>query len=261
MSADEFDTNSASPSPAYDRSWRHPSEIADAARVEHLASTPPVSRRLTALTATVSIVASLTVLAIAIPKGITAYRDDVEPVSIGRETISPVKNFLTQNPYVLMSNKGETSALHIGHNCWIVALEAIDPAKQMYLSSASNSHSSATLLATDETAGVAIVKANTEIDPTDSVDPASLVSPTALMGTPEYLIADSFLTQHFLPSISFNNATKDLPIDTDVAIRGIASVVDKGGRMVGIVVRRKHATWMLNENTIRSILTNANIQK
>ena len=261
MSADDFDSDNSSPSPAYDRSWRHPSEIANAARVEHLASTPPVSRRLTALTATVSIVASLAVLAVAIPKGISAYRDDVEPLSVSRDTASLVKGSFAQNSYVLTSSKGETSALHIGHDCWIVALEAINPAEPMHLSHPSTSHTAATVIATDEVAGVAILKAKMQPEMAPSVDPASLLSISALTDTPEYLIADSFLTQHFSPSISFNNVTKDLPIDTSEVIRGVASVVNKNGQLVGIVVRRNHGTWMLNENTIRSILTNVNVQK
>ena len=261
MSADEFDTNSSSPSPAYDRVWRHPSEIADAARTEHLASTPPVSRRLTALTATVSIIASLAVLAVAIPKGISAYRDDFESAPISTDTSVRVKNSTAQNSFVLTSAKGETSALPIGHTCWIVALEAINPAEPMRISGASISPTAASVIATNKTAGVAIVKANIELDATLTVDTSSLLSLTALTRTPEYLITDSFLTQHFSPSISFNNATKDLPINTDEAIRGIASVVDANGHLVGIVVRRNHATFVLNENTIRSILANANIQE
>ena len=78
MSADEFENQDPAPVPAYERTWRHPAEMADAARTDFLASQPRISRRLTAFAAGVSLVASGAVLAIAIPKGISSYRDNVE---------------------------------------------------------------------------------------------------------------------------------------------------------------------------------------
>ena len=80
MSADEFENQDQAPVPAYERTWRHPAEMADAARTDFLTTPPRISRRLTAFAAGLSLVASGAVLAIAIPKGISSYREEIVAV-------------------------------------------------------------------------------------------------------------------------------------------------------------------------------------
>ncbi|MDP5069122.1 MAG: hypothetical protein NWP35_06390 [Ilumatobacteraceae bacterium] len=66
MSTDDFNTPSSSgPDPL------HPAERSAAHSSEFIMNPPPVGRRLSAVTASISVFASLVVLAIAVPKGIS----------------------------------------------------------------------------------------------------------------------------------------------------------------------------------------------
>ena len=75
MAADEFEREHKAPLSPDERIWRHPTELADVERNKHLAYQPRLGRRLTALTATISAIASLAILSVAIPKGIREFSE------------------------------------------------------------------------------------------------------------------------------------------------------------------------------------------
>lgn len=83
---DEFDGESDAPVPPYEREWRHPAEVSDAARQRHAAESapPPIGRRATMLVALVSMAASAALLVVTVPKGVdrmTATADTVAAVT------------------------------------------------------------------------------------------------------------------------------------------------------------------------------------
>lgn len=73
------------PLPPHERGWRHPAEIGEWSRTtdELISSAPPLSRRLTAVIAGLSLVLSLVVVAIAIPReGNKVQSSDISATSI-----------------------------------------------------------------------------------------------------------------------------------------------------------------------------------
>jgi hypothetical protein len=259
VSDDEFDDPKRAPTPAYERQWRHPAELADAQRTSHLTASPPLSRRLTALTATVSVIASVAVLGVAIPKGISTYREEAAESPTTSSPFSRIKNSSIDIMASAISGKGETSAISIGRGYWIVAAEAIDPQSPLWISQSRDEDLPARIVSTDADAGVVVLKTDDESRLQQMPDLSRVIEPTSITNFSDHRVVDANASQILVPSASLSThaESKDVPITTEDAIHGIALIVDSSYRTIGIVVRRGHALWILQKSTVTGLLRTA----
>ncbi len=259
MSTDEFENQDSAPVPAYDRTWRHPAEMADAARTDFLATQPRISRRLTAFAAGISVVASGAVLAIAIPKGISSYRDNAEAeIQVSPSTtVSRVKNYSPKEMTVIKSDTGTTSALSLGNGVWIAASGDIAAATSLSITSGSGLDAPVKIVATDPATGLALVHCEDKSAWGTAPDLSRLIDPTQISDLSKYRIVDTATSETFVahPSLSTNNGSSDMPLNSTDTIHGLATVRDSQGQLVGIVVRRDHSVWMLNKASIISMIS------
>jgi len=257
VSTDEFENQDSAPVPAYDRTWRHPAEMADAARTDFLATQPRISRRLTAFAAGISVFASGAVLAIAIPKGISSYRDNAEAeIQVSPSTtVSRVKNYSPKEMTVIKSDTGTTSALSLGKGVWIVASGDIAAATSLSITSESGLDAPVKIVATDPATGLALVHCEDKSAWGTAPDLSRLIDPTQISDLSKYRIVDTATSETFVahPSLSTNNGSTDMPLNSTDTIHGLATVRDSQGQLVGIVVRRDHSIWMLNKASIISL--------
>ncbi|MCX6515893.1 MAG: hypothetical protein NTZ62_04560 [Actinobacteria bacterium] len=258
MSADEFENQNPAPVPAYERTWRHPAEMADAARTDFLATPPKISRRLTAFTAGISLIASVTVLAVAIPKGISTYREDIDAVlQISPSvTVARVKNYSLKEMVVIKSDAGTTSAFSLGNGTWIAAGDDIATATSLWVTSESGLRVTVEIVAQDPATGLALVHSEDKSAWGTAPDLSHLIDPTQILDLSQYRVVDTAASVAFVPQPSFStdNDSTDVPINSTDPIHGLATVRDSQGQLVGIVVRRDHSVWMLNKASIISMI-------
>ena len=258
MSADEFENQDPAPVPAYERTWRHPAEMADAARSDFLATPPKISRRLAAFAAGISLAASGAVLAIAIPKGISSNRDDLGTAlqESPSSTATRVKNFFPKEMAVIESDAGRTSALSLGNGVWITASDDVETASSLWVTSAAGLNAPVQVVAKDPVTGLALVLCDDKSAWGTTPDLSHLIDPNQISDLSQYRIVDTATSETFVakPSLSTNSSYTDMPIHSSDAIHGLATVRDTEGHLVGIVVRRDHSVWMLNKTSLLSII-------
>ena len=264
MSADEFENQDQAPVPAYERTWRHPAEMADVVRTDFLRTPPKISRRLTAFAAGLSLVASGAVLAIAIPKGISSYREEIEAVFqvSPSSTVSLVKNYSPKEMTVIKSNAGTTSALSLGNGVWITAIDNIALATSLWVTSESGRSSPVKIVATDPSTGLALVHCKEKSAWGPAPDLSHLIDPTQISDLSQYQVVDTARSVSFVPepSLLTNRDSTDLPINSTDIIHGLATVRNSQGQLVGIVVRRNHSAWILNKASIVSMIRSLLLQ-
>jgi hypothetical protein len=228
--------------------------MADAARSDFLATQPRISRRLTAFAAGVSLVASGAVLAVAIPKGISSYREDIEavPQVSPSSTIARVKNYLPKEMAVIKSDTGTTSALSLGNGDWIAASDDIATSTSLPVTSVSGLDAPVKIVDTDSATGLTLVHCGERSAWGPAPDLSHLIDPTQILDLSKYQIVDTATSETFDAqlSLSTNNDSTDMPINSTDAIHGLATVRNSQGQLVGIVVRRGHSAWILNKNSI-----------
>ena len=258
MSADEFENQDQAPVPAYERTWRHPAEMADAVRTDFLATPPRISRRLSAFAAGLSLVASGAVLAIAVPKGISSYREEIEAAFqvSPSSTVALVKNYSPKEMTVIKSNAGTTSALSLGNGVWIAASDDLATATSLWVTSETGLRSPVKIVATDQSTGLALVHCEEKSAWGTVPDLSHLIDPTEISDLSQYQVVDTAASVSFVPqpSLSTDNESTDVPINSTDTIHGLATVRDSQGQLVGIVVRRDHSAWMLNKTSIISMI-------
>ena len=258
MSADEFENQDQAPVPAYERTWRHPAEMADAARTDFLTTPPRISRRLSVFAAGLSLVASGAVLAIAIPKGISTYREEIEAAFqvSPSNTVSLVKNYSPKEMTVIKSDAGTTSALSLGNGVWIAASDDLATATSLWVTSETGLSSPVKIVAKDPSTGLALVHCEEKSAWGPAPDLSHLIDPTQISDLSKYQVVDTAASISFVPqpSLSTNEKSSDVPINSTDTIHGLATVRDSQGQLVGIVVRRDHSAWMLNKASIISMI-------
>lgn len=246
MTTDDFENPDSSPLPPYDRDWRHPAEVADTERARHLGASPPLGRRLTALTVIASVLTSLVVLTVAIPKGIEGYtQDDDEEVS-PTSTVMPVKGSAKASIAVLRGAHGSTSALSLGNSTWLVSSEAIR-AK----STSTAYEEPFTVLRENKELGLSVIQVDSAKE-IPAVNFERIDDELTLDELPDCRIVDAFQVHTVAsePSLVLQSYDDYHPINMTTSVKGLAIVVNNQQDVVGVVVRAAHAHRMVSKKAL-----------
>lgn len=255
MTADEFDKEHHAPLAPDERMWRHPAEHADVERNKHLSHAPPLGRRLTALTATVCVIASVAILATAVPKGISDYIDS-EAFAVTTTSSAPqVKGAVLPLLATASGSKGSTTAVSLGYGCWLVSADAIDIDEPMWLTLESGDMVQVEYVSTHPDGVAALLHLSTGSLQMSEVWDGYLTpeKPTDLR---QFSIVDIHGIHHLTEEESFQlrENKETLPLILDTPISGAAVVVDEKMTPVGIVVKSKHSTYFSHKTLVLSLL-------
>ena len=250
MTADEFENPDSRPIPPYDRNWRHPAEVADSERSRHLGSAPPLGRRLTALTVIASVLTSLAVLTVAIPKGIEEYSQQNDADDSTEITAPPVKGSGMASIVGLRGLANATSALSLGNRRWLVATEDISPRRFP-----AEYGTAFTVIKQDSNVGLSVIEiAAGEDVPAFSTD--SIESQLTNTELHDCNILDAFQTHTLAsePSLASTNNKHSQPVNIETPIKGLAVALNEARDIVGVLVRNGHAQWAVSRSALLQLI-------
>jgi hypothetical protein len=236
--------------------WRHPAEHADAERNKHLSVIPPLGRRLAALTATVCVLVSLSVLAIAVPKGISEYAEsEAEFIS----TTIPVVTFKgSAKPLIAVADgsKGPTTAVSLGHDCWVVATDAVDISEPIWLTMESGEEFPVRYLSTSADGSAALLHLTTNFPQDIPADWETYLAPKSATELRPFSMLDIHGIHHLTDeeSVQLQGNKYELPLTIDSPIKGAAAIIDVKDSVVGVAVVAQHGTWFLRKESLHSML-------
>jgi hypothetical protein len=259
VAADEFEREHKAPLSPDERIWRHPAELADVERNTHLSHSPPLGRRLTALTATTSAIASLVILSVAIPKGIREF-SDAEAVAVTTTVNVPlVKNSLSSLVATARGTKGSTTAISIGTDSWVVSAEAIDISKPIWLTLDSGEEVRVRYICTDEDETVVLLRLTAHKSPEVTREWDKYLQPSSPTELEKFSIVDRYGVHNLGHEHSVRHlaAPQELPLLTDSPIDGAAAFIDKMMNVVGVAFDSHHSTWFLPKDSLMALLTEA----
>lgn len=244
MTTDDFENPDSSPLPPYDRNWRHPAEVADTERSRHLGVSPPLGRRLTALTVIASVLTSLAVLTVAIPKGIEGYTQNLDNDVIANSdtlpvatTVPSVKGSGLTSISGLYGLNNATSALSLGNRTWLVASEDITMRKVSAAYGASFS-----VLRENKEMGLSVIRINSGVMmPAVTFD--NIDEQLTSEELPDCRIVDAFQVHTLAsePSLDLQPLDDSHPVNMETSVKGLAVVLNNQQEIVGVVVRNAHA--------------------
>ena len=268
MSHDEFDNPDSAPVPPHEREWRHPSEFAQDQRraYETALAAPPLSKRIALASISVSLVCSVALLSVTIPKGVDrlASDDSVPDTTVVR---SPIATKVKNASAAVGESNDEDSvrALAVGDSDLVIApADTATEEGTIPLVTKGGEVVQCHILARDESTGLAILHL-----------PDNEESSLQLSGIADNDAADDFdiddlmiiepITgiavsgQLSISTAIIDPATTDgaVPLDVDVQINGVSVVVNKKSKVVGVAFTRNHATWMLPMKTVRKLINDA----
>ena len=257
MTADEFEREHNAPLAPDERMWRHPAEHADAERHKHLSHAPPLGRRLTALTAIVCLLASVAILTIAIPKGISEY---AQSEAVSDSTLPSVPQIKTAaKPLIATVNgaKGSTTAISLGHGCWIVSADAIDLTERMWLTLESGEEVQVQYVSSSPDGTAALLHLTSRSAEQLAEDWENYLTPQSPTELRKFSIVDTRGVHHLTEEESFQlqENKETLPLTVDTPIDGAAAIVDEQMTVVGVVVMSDHGTHFLRKASLLSLLS------
>ena len=257
MTADEFEREHNAPLAPDERMWRHPAEHADVERNKHLSHAPPLGRRLTALTAIVCLVASLAVLAIAVPKGISDYVESESAPDTTLPLVPQVKSAAMPIIATVNGAKGSTTAVSLGHDCWIVSADAIDITERMWLTLETGEEIQVRYISTSLDGTAALLHLTASPIEQIAEEQGNYLTPQSPTELRKFSIVDTRGVHHLTEEESFQlqENKETLPLTVDTPIDGAAAIVDEQMTVVGVVVMADHSTHFLRKASLLSLLS------
>jgi hypothetical protein len=236
--------------------WRHPAEHADAERNKHLSAIPPLGRRLAALTATVCVLVSISVLAIAVPKGISEYSESEAEIVATTIPAALFKGLAKPRVAVADGSKGPTTAVSLGHDCWVVATEAVDISEPIWLTMENGEEFPVRYLSKSEDGSAALLHLTTSFPQDIPADWESYLAPKSATELRPFAMLDIHGIHHLMDeeSVQLHGKKYELPLTVDSPIKGAAAIIDERDSVVGVAVVAQHGTWFLRKESLHSML-------
>ena len=210
---------------------------------------PPLGRRLAMLTATVSVIASIAVLIVAVPKGIDEYVDEPEPTT----TLSIVKGAISEEYAVISTTSGKTCGINVSNGQWIVAADEIDNHTSAWVETSNGERTEATVARSAVLPALAVIRARAATASDVSQTPFALVQADEVH---KYSVIDCItrakMTLRITPSVQQSRIS--VPVYVNGDINGIGAVVDEKNELVGLVYEHDHAERLLEGETFAAFM-------
>ncbi len=254
MTADEFDQERLTPVSPDERHWRHPAEHADAERNKHFTHNPPLGRRLTALTATVSLVASIAILLVAIPKGISEYVD--AEISSTTHSIPRVMGSLLPLIATATGANGATTAASLGNGCWVVSAEAVDISEPIWLTDETGADAKVRFITVNADRSLLLLRTSQNAYATPSTNWGAYLTPTTQTDLEGSQVIDRHgphrITDELVIKLRANSG--DIPVMTDTPVDGIAAIVHNPSTLVGVTLSLHQSTWFVTKDMLVTLI-------
>lgn len=234
----EGDDEDIAPLPPHERVWRHPAEVSDESRRRHAVESapPPVGRRVAALVAFVSIIASGVIALVAIPKGIGQGTEETS----GPVTSTPPKGGASTVP---ATGVRAGAAIVVASDMAVVAGDL--PRTDGTVTLPDGSIVSATPISTIDDHDITIVRTDPVVAPRTnelSDDEFRYLGDEGRLS----LLHDDGTSETTRLGLSTRDTGRWWPLSIDSPGNPtLARIVDADGALVGIAVHEKHATWAM----------------
>ena len=257
---DEFETSRA-PLPPHDRTWRHPSEVAswNSHIQENLTSPPPLSRRLSLFTTTVSAAIALAIIVIAVPRGVgtetssdtTASVQDLAPASSTVAT-TRTRNTARNTPAVRVSDRG----------IYVAAIDELPSDQRLgdniEIALDSNELVTATISVLDSSTGLAVLSSGKVAAASATSDVSSPGPEKISASLPDSIVIVELATgvSHTASiGVSMAGDSRVIPLDGAQTLTGLGVVRDANGTLLGVALRHHHATKLVTTESIDTLVT------
>ena len=232
-----------------DREWQHPAERAADNSPGFIMNPPPLGRRLAMLTATISVIASIAVLVVAVPKGVDEYVDEPEPTT----TLSIVKGAISEEYAVISTSNGKTCGINVSNGQWIVAADEIDDNTSAWIETSTGDRTPATVARSQSLPALAVVRAEAATTINASSTPLTLVQAEQVH---KYSVIDCITREKMSLRItpSVQQSSVSVPVYVNGDINGIGAVVDEKNELVGLVYEHDHSERLLEGETFLAFM-------
>lgn len=218
------------------------------------AAPPPLSRRTTAVVATGSLVASVVLLALTIPRGV----GDDQP-SVSEAPVVTVAKGTSRDAHLVTRGGRDYGALPVGDGRFVTSISAVaDTDVAGVRSQRTGNVIEAQVVTRDERLGIAVV----QVDPSS---PGITSLGNVLASLPAAMLPESGMRVvhprdgtkvNCHPSLTLESRGDDdaAPVTVDVPVTGVALVTDAWGTPLGVVVDRAKGHWMISGGALQDAL-------
>ena len=249
---DEFDGDDVAPVPPHERTWRHPAEVSDASRQRHAVESapPPVSRRVTALVAFVSLVASAVILTVTVPKGIHAGPETTDSTVVAGTPVKGRKN--------LPPHDGRVAVAISPHVLVTGGDGAAGDASSVDVTLPDGRTVTARVIERVEEHNVTLLRAEENVAPTVNNLSDEEFRYLATEGRLLLLLDDGTPASTSL-GIATGDTARWWPLSLQSAADStstpaVARIVDQDGALVGVAVRHNHGTWAVKVSDLLAMV-------
>ena len=215
---------------------------------------PPVGRRLSAIVASISVFASLVVLTIAVPKGISEY---TEPVENEGTTIVGVKNSAPASVYTVQSGSKTSTAISLGDGLWLAALETVSEDATTQITFPNGSSTPVSMYEAMEDIGVAILESPDSSSSGPALTTSNFINPQESTDLSKFMAVDAFDDDQTVLGPSYTTKKleqhHDVPISNPECLNGVALLMN-GSTVNGILVHLQHRAIVLGTSSIARIM-------
>ncbi len=232
-----------------ERDWQHPAERAANDSPGFIMNPPPLGRRLAMLTATVSVIASIAILIVAVPKGVDEYVDEPEPTT----TLSIVKGAISDDYAVVSTSSGKTCGINVSNGQWIVAADEIHSGTDAWIETSGGERAQATIARSSDLPALAVVRSKTSTASNASQNLMTLVKAHEVH---KYSVIDCISREKMSLQVtpSVQQSSVSVPVYVNGEINGIGAVVDEDNKLVGLVYEHNHAERLLEGETFLAFM-------
>ena len=214
---------------------------------------PPLAKRLVVLTATISLLTSVAVLFVAIPKGIDEYVDTAEPTT----TVAAVKGSVNSYMATLTANGTTSCAVQFVPGVWVASSDRLGEATSGSISSSASQDVSVRIL--HSPAIPYLVVASTTAGPVNfpqmswsatRLDESRLAASTVV----DCMNREKMNVSKTATQFADKN---EMPVYVSDDVHGMALVLNPDNSILGFVCEHNHSQWLVEPHTLEELFDTA----
>lgn len=216
---------------------------------------PPLAKRLVVLTATISLLTSVAVLFVAIPKGIDEYVDTAEPTT----TVAAVKGSMNSYMATLTANGTTSCAVQISPGIWVASSDGLGSTTAGTISTGSATEAQVRLLRSSAIPYLVVASIGSQRPQAPSVgwSSASARINDSHLATTSVIDCMSQQTMRVQRTPTQFADKNEVPVYVSDDVHGMAVVLNADNSVVGFVCEHNHSQWLVEPSTLANLLDSA----